>query len=80
MPQPGTAANMENPKSPPTREELALQLSHELMGLRDALVRLSLAMGDLVFEVSLTEDPHALLQVNSLIEKLKSQGGLLPGK
>jgi|JI8StandDraft_1071087.scaffolds.fasta_scaffold643697_1 hypothetical protein len=67
---------MENPKPPPTQEEVALQLSHDLMGLRDALLRLSLAMGDWVFEASLTEDTPALQQVNSLIEKLKSQGGL----
>jgi len=62
---------MDKPESTRTPEEITLQLSVDLVRMRDALVTLSLAMNDLVFEASLTDGPFSPRRVKSAMENLK---------
>ena len=63
---------MEIPKSKRSQEEITLQMIVELNRLRDALVRLSLATSDWLFEAKMANDPDASTFASSTIEKSKS--------
>jgi hypothetical protein len=61
----------QTPQTPPTRAELAAKLTDELIGLRDALVSLSLSLKDWQFE--LDENGRQISQKTALnaLEKFR---------
>jgi hypothetical protein len=62
---------METPDSSQNEEKVALKLSHHLVELRDALMSLSLALNDLLFEARTSEEGSNELPRHELIEGKK---------
>jgi hypothetical protein len=62
---------METPDSSQNEEKVALKLSHDLVELRDALMSLSLALNDLLFEARTSEEGSNELPRHELIEGKK---------
>ena len=63
---------MDKPSTTPQQAELAAQLAQELIGLRDALVTLSLSLKDWQFEVDLKRRQAAQREAQQALEKCRT--------
>jgi hypothetical protein len=65
---------MEEPRPEPSQEDIALQIQHDLVRLRDALVTLSLATRDWLYESTVSRDPDSITSLEKAIDRWKSSG------